>query len=166
MPEKFSDTYKDPGFLVAKGRFVSKQENEKQKIWEQRDELLRNGAEADSSEVVEITRHIASLEKEIEFERKSLEKTHVKSLASAISMAISKCGYANIRAVGRNANYNAIKSITIAINYCKDKGISVAMNTSFESGNLGNLRKQGHVDSVTALMYNVYILGRKEDGHN
>lgn len=151
---------KDPGFLVAKGRFVSSHEDEKQKFFRERDDLLRDGKPGDSLEVVELTRKIDNLDKEIDNDRRVLEKEHVKSLASAIFMAMSRCGYAKVRAVGRNANYNAVKSIAIAGGYCKSRGIDVCFEVSFDEGNLGALRKQNHVQSVTAIMYS--LKGYKE----
>lgn len=158
ISESFRD--KDPGFLVAKGRFVSPHENERQKFFRERDDYLRDGSPGDSLEVVDLTRKIDSLDKDIDHDRREREKEHVKSLASAIFMAMSRCGYAKIRAVGRNANYNAVKSIAIATGYCKDRGIDICFEVSFDEGNLGALRKQNHVQTVTAMVYN--LKGYKE----
>jgi len=83
------------------------------------------------------------------------ERTHVKSLASAIFMAMQNCGYANIRAVGRNATYNAIKAIAIAKSYCAPKGIELCWDVSFDEGNLGALRNQSHVSTVTAMLFSL-----------
>lgn len=88
-------------------------------------------------------------------ESKLAEKKHVKKLASAIFMAMTNHGYANIRAVGPFANYNAIKAITIATGYCAPKGIELCWTSAFDEGNLGDLRQDGHVDTVTAMMYSV-----------
>lgn len=103
----------DPGFLVAKGRFRGKNE----------DEIRQN------------------------------ERDHVKSLASAIFMAMTNHGYANIRSVGRNAAYNANKAIAIASGHCKIKGIDVCYEVVFDEGNLGPIRNNDHVKTVTALLF-------------
>ena len=87
--------------------------------------------------------------------RKNTEKQHVKKLASAIFMAMTNHGYASIRAVGPFANYNALKAITIATGYCAPKGIDLCWSSSFDEGNLGDLRQSGHVNSVTAMLYTV-----------
>lgn len=160
LSESFRDKGKDPGFLVAKGRFVSPKEDGRHNLFVDRDNLLRDGKPGDSLEVVDLTRRIDSLDKEIDKDRRASEREHVKSLASAIFMAMSRCGYAKVRAVGRNANYNAVKSIAIASGYCKTKGIDVCFEVSFDEGNLGALRKQNHVQTVTAMVYN--LKGYKE----
>ncbi len=92
---------------------------------------------------------------ETDDDRKNAEKKHVKKLASAIFMAMSNHGYATIRAVGPFANYNAVKAITIAMGYCAPKGIELCFVPSFDEGNLGSLRQEGHVDGVTAMVYSV-----------
>ena len=88
-------------------------------------------------------------------ERKSLEKEHVKKLASAIFMSLRRHGYAKVRAVGPYANYNAVKALTIAMGYCAPKGIDLCFVPSFDEGNLGALRDEGHVETVTAILYSV-----------
>ena len=115
----FRDSKKDPGFLVAKGRFRGSEE-----------------------------------------ESKSAERLHVKKLASAIFMAMTNHGYATIRAVGPFANYNALKAITIATGYCAPKGIELCWTASFDEGNLGDLRQDGHVNTVTAMLF--VVKGYKE----
>lgn len=156
----FRDKIKDPGFLVSKGRFIAISEQERNILFDERDNLLRAGQSGDSLEVVALTRNIGKLNKQVDEERRKLEKEHIKNLASAIFMAMSNHGYANIRAVGRNATYNAIKSITIASGYCKTKGIDVCFEVSFDEGNLGMLRNKHHVQSVTAMMFK--LKGYKE----
>lgn len=151
--DSFRDSRQDPGLLVAKGRFIPPQEEDRSRLFRERDQLLRDGYAGHSLEVIELTRQIDSLDKEIDRARREMERDHVKSLASAIFMAMSRCGYANIRAVGRNANYNAVKSIAIATGYCRQKEIDVCFEVVFDEGNLGALRKQNHVQSVTAMMY-------------
>lgn len=151
---KISETTKqDPGFLVAKGRFVSRLESDRQQKFRDRDDLLRSGQSGESLEVVELTRLINDLDKQIDFDRKMMEKDHVKSLAGAIFMTMSDCGYANIRAVGRNASYNAVKAIAIATLNCQSRGIDLCFSVVFDEGNLGHLRKDGHVQNVTAILY-------------
>lgn len=92
---------------------------------------------------------------ETDEERKIAEKKHVKKLAYAIFMSLRRHGYANIRAVGPFANYNAVKAITIAMGYCAPKGIDICFVPSFDEGNMGELRDPSHVESVTAIMYSV-----------
>lgn len=158
--KSFRDSKQDPGFLVAKGRFVSPVEQHRDQIFRQRDDLLRDGHAGDSPDVIELTRQIDTMDKQIDADRRQKERDHVKNLASAVFMAMSRHGYANIRAVGRNANYNAVKSIAIASGYCKDKGIDLCFDICFDEGNLGALRNKHHVTSVTAMMYS--LKGYKE----
>lgn len=143
----------DPAFLVAKGRFFVPAEKDRDTLFELRDNLLRDGQPGDSLEVVELTRQIEVLNQEIEVAQHDAEKHHVKSLATAIFMALSNHGNAVIRAVGRNATYNAVKAITIASGYCKPKGIDMCFEVSFDEGNIGVLRNKGHVKSVTAMLF-------------
>jgi len=149
----FQNKKNDPGFLVAKGRFYSSYEESHSKLFQEREQLLVEGKAGDSIEVVDLTRKINELQSSINRDRRYLEKDHVKSLANAIFMAMSNNGYANIRAVGRNANYNAIKAIAISEGYCKTKGIDICFDICFDEGNLGELRSQHHVKTVTAMMF-------------
>ena len=114
----------DPGFLVAKGRFLENNEAD----------------------------------------RKREEKLHVKKLASAIFMALTNHGYANIRAIGPFANYNAIKAYIIATGYCISRGIDLCFTVSFDEGNIGPYRDNAHVDNVVATVYS--IKGYKEWSEN
>lgn len=145
----------DPGFLVGRGKFVSPREEERSNIFRSRDQLLRDGQPGDSLEVINLTKEIDALDKIIDSDRRKMEREHVKSLASAIFMSMSHHGYATIRAVGRNANYNTIKSIAIARGYCHDKGIDLCFDVSFDEGNLGALKNKNHVENVTAIVYNL-----------
>ena len=88
-------------------------------------------------------------------QRHELEKSHVHSLSSAIFMAMQNHGYANIRAVGRHSAYNAVKAICIATGNCKTKGIDLCFEVSFDEGNLGPIRNNNHVASVTAILFKV-----------
>lgn len=129
----FENKEDDPGFLVAKGKFHSK--------------VLKEGQKPGESQ--------SEFEDRVHDEQRQLEKAHVKSLASAIFMAMSNCGYATIRAVGRNASYNALKSIAIAKSYCAPKGVELCWDVSFDEGNLGALRNNKHVTTVTAMLFSV-----------
>ncbi len=88
-----------------------------------------------------------------EDDRRQKEKVHIKKLARAIFMAMTNHGYATVRAVGRNATYNASKAIAIAGGYCKPKGIDICFEISFDEGNLGPIRSEHHVSTVTALLF-------------
>jgi stage V sporulation protein SpoVS len=129
----FREKESDPGFLVAKGKFNSQIEKQGPQQGETPDLFQRR----------------------VYDDQRALERAHVKNLASAIFMAMSNCGYANIRAVGRNATYNAIKAIAIAKSYCAPKGIELCWDVSFDEGNLGALRNKNHVSSVTAMLFSL-----------
>jgi stage V sporulation protein SpoVS len=90
-----------------------------------------------------------------EKEQKNKEKIHVKKLASAIFMACVNHGYATIRTVGPFASYNASRAIAIASGYCASKGIELCFNVHFDEGNIGQIRREGHVENVNALKYSV-----------
>lgn len=141
----FQEKGSDPGFLVAKGKFRSKAEEEG---------ILEGESTAD-------------YEGRIHDEQRLLERNHVKNLASAIFMAMSNCGYANVRAVGRNATYNAIKAIAVAKSYCAPKGIEICWDVSFDEGNLGALRNKAHVPGVTAMLFSLkgFREWAEEEGH-
>jgi stage V sporulation protein SpoVS len=136
----FKEKEGDPGFLVAKGRFATPSESALKKLM--RDPMLTTGDP-----------RIPELKRKIDDERRHLEKKHVKDLASAIFMAVSNHGYATIRCIGRNANYNAVKAMSIANGYCATKGIRLTFTPSFDQGNLGVLRNEQHVDNVTAIIF-------------
>ncbi len=113
--KSFRSKDSDPGFLVAKGRFKTSTEEE------------RNAART----------------------------SHVKSLANAIFKAMSHHGYATVRSIGEAASYNAVKAIAICSGNCKSHGMDLCFEVSFDEGNLGSLRKPGHVESVTAIVFNL-----------
>lgn len=135
----FQEKESDPGFLVAKGRFSTPAEQELKK-------MINSGIATNDP-------RIPDLRKQIESERRAAEKRHVKDLASAIFMAVSNHGYATVRCIGRNACYNAAKSIAISTGYCATKGVKLTFSLGFDEGNLGVLRQQQHVANVTALVY-------------
>lgn len=138
-PSSFNEKKDDPAFLVAKGKFSSRLENELQ-------ELLRSGARTDD-------RRIPDLKNQIDDERHELEKKHVKDLSNAIVMALTNHGRATIRCIGRSAVYNACKAMAIARGKCYSKGIDLRFGPSFDEGNLGKLRNSAHVTNVTALVF-------------
>ncbi len=86
-------------------------------------------------------------------ERESEEKQHRTKLSNAIFMAINKHGYATIRAVGTYAIANAVRSITVASDRCRVKGIALSWESVVERGNLGPLRKKSHVEDVVAYCF-------------
>lgn len=137
----FKEKESDPGFLVAKGRFVSLFEKDLQS-------LLRSGVRTDDDRII-------TLKDKIDSERRDLEKKHVKELASAIFMAVMNHGYATIRCIGRNATYNACKAMAIARGNCYTKGVKLNFGPTFDEGNLGQLRNSSHVENVTALVFSV-----------
>ena len=138
-PSSFQEKAGDPGFLVAKGRFHTAADKELKR-------LISEGVATSDP-------RLPALRKNIDSERRFAEKKHVKTLASAIFMAVSNHGYATIRCIGRNACYNASKAIAIATGYCATKGVNLQFGISFDEGNLGSLRQQQHVANVTALVF-------------
>ncbi len=97
---------------------------------------------------------------ETDEERRAARTLHVKGLATAIFKAMSHHGYATIRSIGEAASYNAVKSIAIASGSCKSQGLDLCFEVSFDEGNLGSLRKPGHVEKVTAIVFS--LKGYKE----
>ncbi len=166
MPFREKNT--DPGFLVAKGRFHVEGEKNRESLFRERDFLLHEGHAGDDEKVVGLTRQIETLNTQINKDCRKLEKEHVKHLASAIFMAMSNHGYANIRCVGNRAVYNSVKAIAIASGYCKQKGIDLCFEVSFDEGNLGTLRDKHHVKSVTAMLFKLkgyqnWLEGEKDE---
>lgn len=80
------------------------------------------------------------------------EKQHVKSLASAMFMSLMNYGETKVRTIGRSASYNAIKACAIASGYCYSKEMDISWESVFEEGDIGELKQEGHVTNVTALM--------------
>lgn len=159
----FPTSANDPGFLVAKGRFRCDSERQRDDSFRERDDLIRQGISPASDQVISLTQSIDNLNKTIDSERDFLERKHVKSLASAIFMAMTNHGYANVRAVGRAATYNAVKSIAIAEEYCKSKDMDPRCDIKFDEGNLGSLRSKTHVQSVTAMLFKLKDVNRKQE---
>ncbi len=143
----------DPGFLAAKGRFRVPAEKDRSKLFQDRDILLKGGRAGDDVAVVALTKGIDALGKLIDKDRENLESQHVKKLANAIIMTTDRNGYANVRAIGMRATYNAIKSICLASLYCNEKGIRLIWESTFDRGNLGDLRSPNHVEKVSAMFF-------------
>lgn len=130
------------GFLVAKGRFVSHYQRELES-------LLAQGVSTTDNRIYE-------LKQQCDKERKNLEKIHVKQLAFAIVESVKKHNIAIVRCIGRDACYNASKSIAIALNkFMTQYQAILNVEICFDEGNLGTLQKEGHVQNVTALLYKV-----------
>lgn len=84
------------------------------------------------------------------------EKDHRSKLSNAIFMAISNHGYATVRAIGTSAIANAVRSITVATERCRKKGISLMWESVVEKGNLGPMRSEQHVRDVTAYLFRIH----------
>lgn len=153
----------DPTFLVAKGRFRSSLEKPRDELFSQRDYLLRRGYAGDSSEVVDLTIKIDKFNGQIEKDQSKLEKNHVRSLSSAVSMSLWKHGITKIRSCGRHATYNAVKAIAMVREGFLNKGLSVVSEIHFDEGNLGDLRSQNHVQSLTAIVFSVKLIKHGEN---
>ncbi len=165
---RFQQEKKDPGFLAAKGNFKSALQGDKEAIFRKRDHLLTyKGLAGDSQEVVALTKELQILEQQVTQEQDVLERKHIKKLAGAIFMAISKHKYANIRAIGDRAVYNAVRAYEIASGYCLKENIQVFIKSIEKSeGNMGSLRNSYHVNNVTAYLFKVAIINEKEKTDN
>ncbi len=89
-------------------------------------------------------------------EKEKHEKDHRSKLSNAIFMSISHHGYATIRAIGTFAIANAVRSITVATDRCRKKGIGLMWECVVDKGNLGALRSDGHVRDVTAYLFRIH----------
>jgi len=81
-------------------------------------------------------------------------KKYVKKLASATFMCLTNYGHCEMRCIGREAVYNAVKAMIIANGYCAQRGAEVMFSPSFDEGNIGQL-KENHVPNVTAIKFTV-----------
>lgn len=81
-------------------------------------------------------------------------KRYVKKLASATFMCLTNYGHCEMRCVGKDAVYNAIKAMIIANGYCAQRGAEIMFCPSFDEGNIGNL-KENQVENVTAIKFTV-----------
>lgn len=89
-------------------------------------------------------------------EKEKQEKDHRSKLANAIFMAISNHGYATVRSIGTSAIANAVRSITVATERCRKKGIDLMWESIIEKGNLGPMRSDKHVQDVTAYLFRIH----------
>ena len=89
-------------------------------------------------------------------EKSRHEKNHRSKLSNAIFMAISNHGYATVRAIGTFAIANAVRSITVATERCRKKGICLMWESIVEKGNLGPMRSDAHVRDVTAYLFRIH----------
>ena len=70
--------------------------------------------------------------------------------------SVKKHNVAVIRCIGRDACYNASKSVAIALNkFMTQHQTLLNVEICFDEGNLGLLKKESHVQNVTALLYKV-----------
>lgn len=96
-------------------------------------------------------------------EKDKAEKDHRSKLANAIFMAISNHGYATVRAIGTFAIANAVRSITVATDRFRKKGITLMWESVVDKGNLGPIRSDGHVRDVTAYLFRIHEWKESED---
>lgn len=89
-------------------------------------------------------------------EKSKHEKNHRSKLSNAIFMSISNHGYATVRAIGTFAIANAVRSITVASERCRKKGIGLMWESVVDKGNLGPMRADGHVRDVTAYLFRIH----------
>lgn len=162
---RFLQEKRDPGFLAAKGNFKSSLQENKELISRKRDHLLTHqGFAGDSQEVIILTQEIHALEQQILQEQDILERKHIKKLAGAIFMAVSKHKYAHIRAIGDRAVYNAVRAYELAVGYCAKENIQILIKSIEKSeGNMGSLRSSYHVSNVTAYLFKVEVENKQGD---
>jgi stage V sporulation protein SpoVS len=82
------------------------------------------------------------------------QKKYIKRLASATFMCLSNYGYCEMRCVGKDAVYNAVKAMIVANGYCAQRGAEIMFSPSFDEGNIGVL-KENQVENVTAIKFSV-----------
>ena len=81
-------------------------------------------------------------------------KAYIKKLASAAFMCLTNYGNCDMRCVGKDACYNAVKAMIVANGYCAQRGAEIMFSPSFDEGNIGELR-ENHVQNVTAIRFTV-----------
>ena len=81
-------------------------------------------------------------------------KRYVKKLASAAFMCLTNYGHCDMRCVGKDAVYNAVKAMIVANGYCAQRGAEIMFSPSFDEGNIGEL-KENHVANVTAIKFTI-----------
>jgi len=89
------------------------------------------------------------------FDTSEQRKLYVKKLSSALYQCISNHGYAEMRAIGRDACYNAVCSLIRVNGTLAQQGTELYWNAAFDNGNLGDLQSDGHVQDVTAVKFYV-----------
>lgn len=156
--QPFHGVNSDPTFLVAKGKFEVPAQRELTDLLAQcKEKILSEGLEPNHPDVVALQEKAKWVESRIEVEQKQAERTHIKKLASAISMAIANHGRATLRSVGQRASYNAQKAVAIATEYCDSRGLELCARHEFDSGNIGKLQETGHAQNVTAMVFKLQI---------
>lgn len=98
--------------------------------------------------------HAGFLKVKGRFDTPEDQKRYVKKLASATFMCLSNYGYCEMRCVGKDAVYNAVKSMIVANGYCAQRGAEIMFSPSFDEGNIGEL-KDNQVQNVTAIKFTV-----------
>jgi len=81
-------------------------------------------------------------------------KKYVKKLASAAFLCLTNHGHCDMRCVGKNSVYNAVKAMIIANGYCAQRGAEIMFSPSFDEGNIGELG-ENQVENVTAIKFTV-----------
>jgi len=162
IESRFSQEQKDPGFLAAKGHFKVSLQTDQIEASRKRDDMLtRQHLAGDDPSVIGLTQQINDLEQQIHQEQELLERKHIKKLAGAIFMSVSKHKYANIRAIGDRAVYNAVRACEIASGYCNKEDITILVDIKKSEGNMGSLRSSRHVQNVTAYVFNIKVKEEK-----
>jgi len=96
--------------------------------------------------------HAGFLKVKGRFDKLEDNKFYVKKLASAVFMCLTNCGHCEMRCIGKDAVYNAIKAMIIANGYCAQRGAEIMFSPSFDEGNIGEL-KENHIANVTAIKF-------------
>lgn len=98
--------------------------------------------------------HAGFLKVKGRFDSSDENKRYVKKLASAAFMCLTNYGHCDMRCVGKDAVYNAVKAMIVANGYCAQRGAEIMFSPSFDEGNIGELRSN-HVENVTAIRFTV-----------
>jgi len=98
--------------------------------------------------------HAGFLKVKGRFDTPDENKKYVKKLASAAFMCLTNYGHCEMRCVGKDAVYNAVKSMIVANGYCAQRGAEIMFSPSFDEGNIGEL-KSDHVANVTAVKFTI-----------
>ena len=98
--------------------------------------------------------HAGFLKVKGRFDSPEENKKYIKKLASATFMCLRNVGHCEMRCIGRDAVYNAVKAMIIANGYCAQSGAEIMFSPSFDEGNIGVL-KENQVQNVTAIKFTV-----------